>query len=83
MALIRAYIGIVKRIWHYVVVVSKAVVSIIPARKLYTSTTYVKKLTEYDEKMIKNTNKYYHHPRSKPVSEQQSLLKENKKRQKH
>ena len=66
-------------LWRFVSKVIKAIVSSIPSEKVYLEPNKKAKVYMGDEEIKPDYEKHYQRPRSKPVVEKQTLLKEIKK----
>jgi hypothetical protein len=77
------YTDLIKHAWNLIKKVSMAIVTGIPADKVYTANTRKSTLHLRDEEINAGPEKYYHRPISKPAVEKQTILKESKKQKKH
>ena len=73
------YTNIIFSIWYFIKKASIAIVSAVPAEKIYSTKSRKSKMYIVDEESKNDKEKHYHRPISKPVVEKQTLTKEAKK----
>ena len=73
------YSNLIFRVWLFIKKASMAIVSAVPAEKVYSTKNRKSEVYIRDEDSKNDQEKHYHRPISKPVVEKQTLIKEVKK----
>jgi hypothetical protein len=73
------YADLVFKVWYFIKKASVAIVSVIPAKRIYIKKNRTSKIFIRDDEFSNIPEKHHHQPTSKPVVEKQTLLRETKK----